>query len=159
MMVRRAPRKPGAAYPRCILVAVDGSEHSLRAARVAVALAVEAHAPLRAVTVVQVPLAVYPTGGFAPVVDYSGEFRGHLIQKAGQVLARVEKMAGKAGVSVRTKVLEGHVPSQIVRHAKKERADLIVVGSRGLSGVSRWLMGSVSTALVQQARMSVLVVR
>ncbi len=146
-------------HPRKIVVAVDGSEPSLRAVQAAISLAETARAPLHAVTVVQTPLPVLPPGNFAPSASISPDLHRDMRTEAGRVLERVAAMARRRGVPAETRVLEGHVPTEIARYAERGGFDLVVVGSRGLSGISRWLLGSVSTALVQRAGKSVLVVR
>lgn len=145
---------------RKILVAVDGSEPSIQASERAIGLARDAKASLTAVSVVHVPTSVYaaaPLPGAA--FDHSDDLRDYLMTQARGVLARVAEIARKEGVSIETKVLEGHVPSELLKYAEKGGHDLLVVGSRGLSGVGRLLLGSVSTALVHRAKISVLVVR
>lgn len=64
-----------------------------------------------------------------------------------------------AGVPVRTKVAVGYPPDRIIEAAEEERADLIVIGSVGLTGFSRLrALGSVSRAVSERARCPVLIV-
>ncbi len=133
-----------------ILVAVDGSGHSLRAARVAARIARGTRSPLTAIMVMEPPRAP---------LEYMEDLRQELRSMAERTLHRVEEQARKDRVRVQTRVLEGHVPTEILKFAEKRKFDLVVVGSRGLSGLGRLLLGSVSGAVVQRARMSVLVVR
>jgi nucleotide-binding universal stress UspA family protein len=65
----------------------------------------------------------------------------------------------RPGVSVEHDVLRGRAASQVVELANERRADLIVVGSRGLSAWKRLLLGSVSAEIVDHARCPVLVAR
>lgn len=146
---------------RKILLAVDGSEPAVLAAEVAIALARNTGASLAAVSVVHVPTALYSTTGVltpgAP--DLRGELSEYLHRQARGALSRVVDMAKSEGVAVETKVLRGHAVAEILKFVEKGGFGLLVVGSRGLSGISRLLMGSVSSALVQRAKTSVLVVR
>ncbi|MEM3087408.1 MAG: universal stress protein [Halobacteria archaeon] len=136
-----------------VLVAVDGSEASMKAARVAVDLAAMSGADLTAATVVQVPVAPeYATAVSRDVEDY-------LAEEAREALARVVPMARREGLDAKVRVLHGHPAVEIARFADKGNFDLLVVGSRGLSGVDRMFLGSVSSALVQQSKVSVLVVK
>lgn len=57
------------------------------------------------------------------------------------------------------KLVEGDPPHEMAKLAKNIDADLIVVGSRGLSTIRRSLLGSVSSRLVQESEISVLVVK
>ncbi len=146
---------------RRILVAVDGSEPAFRAAEMAASIARVTGAPLAAVAVVHVAPPVYSAGAFVPgaAFDYTRELREHLTVEARKALSRVAESARRQRVEARTQILEGHVPSQILKFAGKGKFDLLVVGSRGFGGVKRLFLGSVSTALVHEAKMSVLVVR
>jgi nucleotide-binding universal stress UspA family protein len=65
----------------------------------------------------------------------------------------------KAGFRASEAVEAGDPKVRIIDHAKEWRADLIVVGSHGLRGLSRFLMGSVSEAVTRHAGCSVEVVR
>ncbi len=134
-------------------MAVDGSAPSMRAARLAISLARATGASLGAVVAVETPIALGASGSLDVQV------KKHLLLRAKDALKEVARMAKPEDVEVRPSVLEGHVPTAIARHAEEEGADLLVVGSRGLSGAGRLFLGSVSTALVYRARVSVLVVR
>lgn len=62
-------------------------------------------------------------------------------------------------ISVQAAVVEGRTSVTILQFAEKNQMDLIVVCSRGRSGVSRWLMGSVADRIVRGAKIPVLLVR
>jgi nucleotide-binding universal stress UspA family protein len=71
---------------------------------------------------------------------------------------KVEALA--AGVrEVEARILEGTPSAQIVSCAEKEQFDLIVLGARGKSGLSKLLLGSVADKVVSKAPCSVLTVR
>lgn len=74
---------------------------------------------------------------------------------AAETVARLRE----AGLQVESAVLEGDAATEILRYAGKLRPDLIVAGSRGLSEIRGWWMGSVSRKLVNAAGCSVLVVK
>jgi universal stress protein A len=76
--------------------------------------------------------------------------------------ALVQKTAGilrAKGLKVSTAVEQGNVKSTVLDEAKQWPADLIVLGSHGRTGLDRFLMGSVSDAVVRHAHCSVEVVR
>ena len=75
-----------------------------------------------------------------------------LLEHAAQTLA-----AG--GIKASTVLKRGDAASEILDYVKENDIDLVVSGSRGLSGVSSWLLGSVSRKLVHYANCSVLVIR
>jgi nucleotide-binding universal stress UspA family protein len=65
----------------------------------------------------------------------------------------------KRGVSVQAATVEGQPSVTILQFAEKNMIDLIVISSRGRSGLSRWLMGSVADRVVRGATVPVLLVR
>jgi nucleotide-binding universal stress UspA family protein len=76
-----------------------------------------------------------------------------------RVRRAVEGLAGTSGVSVASKILEGHPVDAILDEAEQWRADLIVLGSHGFGPVKRRLLGSVSQAIALHAPCSVEIVR
>jgi nucleotide-binding universal stress UspA family protein len=69
------------------------------------------------------------------------------------------KRAKAAGVRARGMLLEGPVHDRIVAAARKVRADMIVIGTHGRSGLARFVLGSVASRVVSHARCPVLTVR
>jgi nucleotide-binding universal stress UspA family protein len=137
-----------------IVVCVDGSQQAEEAFDQAVDLAKGLGVPLRLLTVVPVINLYYLTASATPVPDdeqvrYHWELATRMIERA---KARGVSEAGFA-------VLEGSPVDAILEHLEREPAGLLVVGARGLSRTQRLLLGSVSTALVQQAHCSVLVAK
>lgn len=77
---------------------------------------------------------------------------------AESVLVRAERAVEAQGVAVMTHAREGHPPNVILEVAQEENADLIVVGARGLTGIKRFLLGSVSSKLAHHATSSLMIV-
>lgn len=75
------------------------------------------------------------------------------------VLARAARELEAEGLEVDTHAREGDPAHVIIEAAEELGAELIVVGSRGLTGLERFLMGSVSSKLAQHAPTSLMVVR
>jgi len=71
----------------------------------------------------------------------------------------VEKVREEGGTVTRTHLRMGKAAAEIVELAEELGAGLVVVGSRGLGGIRRALMGSVSDSVVRHAHCPVLVVR
>lgn len=137
-----------------ILVAVDGSESNKIAVRKAVSMAKALGAELTAVTVVS-SADVQPNafGG-----DVSQEERKMIVDKTSKAaLDYVESVAEQEGVKLEVKVLAGNPAKEIVKISKDY--DLIICGSLGLTGITKLLLGSVSTAIVKYADCSVLIAR
>lgn len=74
---------------------------------------------------------------------------------------KVKKKAKENGVKVRTDVVLGtsSVVKEIVEYADKNKIDMIVIGSRGLSGIKKMLLGSVASGVVTYAHCPVLVTK
>jgi nucleotide-binding universal stress UspA family protein len=132
-----------------ILVAYDGSESAQRALVQAAELATNG----AAVSVISVaePLPQFGRAG-TMMVPEEDEERRHELADAKATLA------GK-GIDASVVERKGDPATLIVEEAEHEHADLIVMGTRGLNTAKRWLMGSVSSRVVQHAPCNVLVVR
>ena len=140
-----------------ILVPVDGSETSYAAVAQAAELA---KAFGGKITVVQV-LALDPY----IAAEYSSATQTNdLIKRARtSVLKTLEEAAAKfsdLGIPVEAKLLEGQVVHrEIIREAETSKADLIVIGSHGRTGLKRLFLGSVAQSVLGEAHIPVLVVR
>ena len=140
-----------------ILVPVDGSETSYAAVAQAAELA---KAFGGKITVVQV-LALDP---YIAAEYISATQTNDLIERARtSVLKTLEEAAAKfsdLGIPVEAKLLEGQVVHrEIIREAETSKADLIVIGSHGRTGLKRIFLGSVAQSVLGEAHIPVLVVR
>ena len=140
-----------------ILVPVDGSETSYAAVAQAAELA---KAFGGKITVVQV-LALDP---YIAAEYISSTQTNDLIERARtSVLKTLEEAAAKfsdLGIPVEAKLLEGQVVHrEIIREAETSKADLIVIGSHGRTGLKRLFLGSVAQSVLGEAHIPVLVVR
>ena len=81
-------------------------------------------------------------------------------READQLLDDIVLLGKGKGVKIRTQVLEGSsVQQTILDYAKAEQFDLIVIGTRGMTGITRFLIGSVATDVIARAHCPVLAVR
>lgn len=80
-------------------------------------------------------------------------------QHAVDVSKAATKKLGRKGLKDESAVRDGHLRAAIVDEARKWRADLIVLGSHGRTGITRLLLGSVAQSVVSHAPCSVEVVR
>jgi nucleotide-binding universal stress UspA family protein len=136
-----------------IVVGIDGSSGSAAALRFAVEEARIRGAALKAVSAWHVPPAIYGSG-WAPAGPDIDEFR----KLAESTLSTSIEDAGAAesGVTVTPILREGHPVDVLV--AESGRADLLVVGSRGVGGFKGLLLGSVSQQCAQHSKCPVIVV-
>jgi nucleotide-binding universal stress UspA family protein len=144
-------------FPTRILLATDGSEEAELAALRAVDLADATDSELHVVHVGVVPVLLksYPgtLGYYGRLYEQIEEVSRELLRKQSW---RVKAVGGTvAGAHLRM----GKVDLEIVTLAEELGANLIVMGSRGLGGVRRALMGSVSDSVVRHGHCPVLVVR
>ena len=80
-------------------------------------------------------------------------------EEARQAINRITSFLALEGVSTNSKLLEGRVDEKIVEVANATRADLIVVGSHGRTGLERVLLGTVTERVLNLTSCAVLVVR
>jgi nucleotide-binding universal stress UspA family protein len=80
------------------------------------------------------------------------------IQKEGQLyLDEIEHLGNQMGVAVSKKLLEGHPAEEIIKETRE--GDLIVIGSKGRTGLDRLLMGSVAENVARHATCPVMIVK
>lgn len=137
-----------------ILVAYDGSAHAKRALEIAIDLAKKYEAKLDIVEVVD--STVFAGAGLAPV---PADVIKSVFDKAKADIEDAKKKSMEQGVEAEGVIVEGDPASAILEYASKNNVDLIITGSRGLSTLKRIFLGSVSSRLVQEAKVPVLVVK
>lgn len=138
-----------------ILVGIDGSEGSRKAATFARELASKVGAKLTLLLVLE-PIPVVNVG-FADIYGLTAR------QPSDEELAELQKALDRAGEGFPDDRLEkiidyGRAADTICRVAEGKGADLIVVGARGMGAVGRFLVGSVSDRVVHLAKRNVTVI-
>ena len=140
-----------------ILVAVDGSSFAERALAYAVDLSKKYEAKLVIVHVVLRRFyAVTPSeaGVLATTV-----FVKEMESEGKKITAKAEEVVKAAGIEYECKLVQGVPADEIVKLAKAENIDLIVMGSRGLTEVRAFLLGSVSDKVTHHAKCPTLVIK
>jgi nucleotide-binding universal stress UspA family protein len=138
---------------RAIVVGTDGSAGAERALRRAVDIAKSTGARLHLVT-------AYPDGSYREAISGTARTAPIDLREAAEgVLAREASHAQSEGVDVETQAREGDPAQVLIDVAEAVGAELIVVGARGLTGLQRWLLGSVSSKLSHHAHCDVMIVR
>ncbi|ARU60258.1 universal stress protein [Tumebacillus avium] len=136
-----------------ILLATDGSEHSLRATERAIELA--RHLPSAQVEVVY----VIDAAKTRHEVLQSHSDDDLLADLRSSRLYETETKIKAAGLSYSIKVLHGEPGPSIVHHANQKEADLVIIGSRGRNALQEMVLGSVSHKVAKRANCPVMIVK
>lgn len=126
---------------RLVLVAFDGSMNSQRALSRAAALAKANGATLKVVVVM-------------PPSPYEED-----VKRGNDLLESAVSMAKNTLRDVEGVLRDGQPADEVLKLAEEESADVVVVGRRGISGIERFLLGGVSSAVVNHSKCDVLVVK
>lgn len=147
-----------------ILVCVDGSESSMKAADYAVMLAEQNDAPVIALNVIVSYLGYARSAPAFGLVAPSA--MNDLIEKSKQEaqgwFESIGKKAATKSIKLLTEVVAASTTSAvpaIVDYADRNKVDLIVVGTRGRSGFTKLLLGSVASGVVTYASCPVMVIK
>jgi nucleotide-binding universal stress UspA family protein len=150
--------------PKRILVPVDGSGNAIRAANVAIEYAEKFGAELLVLHAIAIPahtLAEVEGGIGCLDSSESRQYFASARQKAKAIVDEVVKSAEAKNVKAIAIIQEYSfsVVETIVDHAAKNNVDLIVIGTRGLTGFKKLLIGSTSSGVVNHAHCPVLLIR
>lgn len=140
---------------RKILVAYDGSKNSERALARAAVLASRSGASLTVITVVNLTVSAWgpmtppiPEEVFEDMTDSGKKMLDQAVAKVRPILPQADGL-----------VEEGNPADCILSVAERDKVDLIVLGRRGISGVERFLLGGVSSRVVDHSKCDVVVVK
>ncbi|MGO9644210.1 MAG: universal stress protein [Candidatus Bathyarchaeia archaeon] len=145
-----------------ILLPTDGSESAARAANAAIEVAKKFGAELIVLHVIAVPAAGMAKAKLSPGYDVElQEYFESARKKADSIVDEVTRSAEAKDVRATHLIREYSfsVVETILEQATKSNVDLIVIGTRGLTGFKKLLVGSVSSGVVSHAHCSVLLVR
>ncbi|HSG92150.1 MAG TPA: universal stress protein [Methylotenera sp.] len=141
-----------------ILCPIDGSETANAGMHEAIQFAKEQNAQLHFLHVIDT---------YIPIVDMSGDFNitymiDILRENGAKIIKKAAAAAEKAGVNADTKTIEsvgGRTASYIVQEAENWPADLIIMGTHGLRGISRLVMGSDAENVLRTSNVPILLVK
>lgn len=142
---------------RKILIPIDGSEYSLDAAKYAIRIAKDEKAQLFCIHVITPQI---PYGYAAAATD--GQYYEDIKDKVESWFDKVKDMAKAEDIAdVKTEIFIDvkSVIESVIDYASRRNIDLIVIGTKGRTGLKRFLMGSVANGIVQHAHCPVLLVR
>lgn len=144
-----------------IMIATDGSRHSQRAAEVGIEVARLYSSEVTALYVVDIAKEYASIGDLTSKVaeEVISSLRASLFQQGEAATGQVEELGRRAGIEVRSRVVEGHPAEVILRLAEEEQFNLLVLGGIGVTGLGRFLLGSVAERVVRSSEVPVLVAR
>jgi nucleotide-binding universal stress UspA family protein len=156
-----------------ILVAIDGSEMSMRAAAYAIDIAnikgkEEENVQLIGLTVIDLTNLSYSffatASGYyeAEKLEEKRKEAQQLLDKVGKLAVKENNTNNNVNIQFKSEIIEdpiSRVGSAIVDYAERENIDLIVIGTRGRTGFKKMLLGSVASNVVTYAHCPVLVVK
>ncbi len=133
-----------------ILLAVDGSENSVRAAKEAIKIAAETSL-----------IEMVYVADFEKVkteVLHAASSESLLLERKRKV-ALVEEVLRAAGKNFKLTILHGIHGPEIVKYANDKHVDIVVIGSRGLNGLQEMVLGSVSHKVMKRVHCPALIVK
>lgn len=145
-----------------ILVPTDFSDQAHHALEVALAIARYTGGSLKLLHVVEAP---YPVADFSTTGDvlapqqHDHVFTLNLLELAKEKMQGLMQLARQAGVEVIDEVAVDNIHGSIIRLIKKDQVDLVVMGSKGSSGIEEFLIGSNTEKVVREAACPVLTVK
>ncbi|MBA3967439.1 MAG: universal stress protein [Nitrospirales bacterium] len=145
-----------------ILVAVDPSEHAEEAIRFVKSVEWPKKSELFLIHVIEMKDAppIMPEGGPSSWDRVISQARGKLFTEAKSFLEHTKKeIVEERALTIKCLVMEGLPGAEILQAVKDYQIDLIILGTRGLSNVKRFLLGSTSDWVMREAPCSVLLVR
>lgn len=137
-----------------ILVAYDGSPESEKALSWTIAFVAHSEAEIHVVTVIDFSGNIsFQSSAYEFDVDSTRKSCLERLDKT------IQKLCAESSSIIRQKVLLGNPTEELLRHAKQERADLLVCGSHGVNRIAAVLLGSVAHKLVTYATCPVMIVK
>jgi len=128
-----------------ILLPSDGSKTAKSAARYAVDLAKQLKASIIALSVIDKRSFITQTVSAAKTARHNIQPIDDYLREAAEGYAgEIKKLCNKSGVAAKISIKIGHPVEEIVKEARRSKANLIVMGSRGRSALSATVLGSVS---------------
>lgn len=140
-----------------ILIAVDGSSHSIKVARAAIRQAGTYKQPPE-LHLVYVHLPVPTLGGIIKPIGHEALQR-YYREEGEDALRRTKALFDRAKLPCATHILVGPIAQSLANEARKLKCDMIVMGTHGIGSVSGMLLGSVAAKTVHLARCPVLLIR
>ena len=133
-----------------ILVPMDGSKNSMRGLDEAIYLARQCHATITGLYVIP----IYPRSFTDSIIPY----QMYLTKSAKKFMESAKTTCAQKGILFKSKIVFGS-PTIEIDEMSKKGFDIVVIGSRGQSGLKEVFLGSVAKAIVHKSKIPVLVIK
>ncbi len=137
-----------------LMIATDGSKHSMKTIDQSVKLASKLGAEVTILYVIE----GNPQIGYDLFAAYK-KTEEELENAAKKVLNESSQPFIDKGISVKTRIEKGHPSEIICEIAEKESFDYVILGSRGLGGIKQMLLGSVSNAVANCIKTNIIIIK
>ena len=136
-----------------ILVALDGSKNSLRGLEMAISIARQFGATITGVYSINEP----PHSEFRGV----GSVNESLNKEIKKIMENAKTLSAQNGIVFKEKLMRGDIGYNIIKlaHNKKEKFNLLVIGSRGRGSLKQMFFGSVSNYVIHSSKIPVLIIK
>ncbi|OEU44000.1 universal stress protein [Methanosarcina sp. Ant1] len=138
-----------------ILVATDGSESAVNAVSHGINIAKATGAEVHVLYVISTEYAVTTR----TVRGWTDEFEESLAKRGAVAIDYVKGLGKEAGIKVEPVFLRGTPAEEILDYAEDNDIDLIMMGTHGLTGVKRFLIGSVAEKVLRHSKIPVMIIR
>lgn len=136
-----------------ILVPIDGSDMAKKAAQYAIEIAKQFKASIIILNVIEKHPLIGKKVDPPEQVQHTIEPIGYYLKEAaGQFTGEIKELCDENKIASEVFIKTGHPVTEIVKEAKRSKADLIVMGSRGKSALSAAVIGSVSYGVIHHAK-------
>jgi nucleotide-binding universal stress UspA family protein len=156
MVVRNGGKGEGVEFKR-IMIATDGSKDAAKAVTMGADMAGTLKSELTILNVIHIPTSAYASGAPSVIDRLEKDAR----EDAEKIVSEAASAAKEKGVKAKVDIIQSITSpvNGIAEYAGKSGIDLLVVGTRGLGGFRRVILGSVASGLLSYAGCSVLIVR
>jgi nucleotide-binding universal stress UspA family protein len=137
-----------------ILVPVDGSDNSYRALDAALLLSEKLGSDITVIHVME-EVPITHIGSEKMLNELLEAYK----KENQDILLKCSEIANQRGLTIKTFLLQGNPASAILDYIKKEKFDLVIMGSRGLGKFKELILGSVSSKIVHHSPCAVLLIR
>lgn len=140
-----------------ILLAVDGSKHSVKSVNELIAFAAWfREGPQVELIYVHLPVPKLPRMRLAVSAK---QIRQYYEKDGWKALSKAKKLLDAAGIRYAARILVGPIAESIVQEAARTRSDLIMIGTRGMTAAANLLLGSTATRVLHLSKLPVLLVK